>query len=287
MLRPFTDPTDLSLLVTGADGRPVKQGTVGVRLEAPLPGRFFSTDYPLVEGTLLSALRLPLRNGRANWKQLFPIRGEYRLVIDAVSADGSQARKVFTFAVREDPKKWLALGTFSAGLILLGFIAGRIFTGARVIGLIAAGLLPFGAADISMAQTPAPDAVLEVDPARVGAPTKVRWRSPFSGVGANGPAMLTLTMTHVEKNKVVFAVERITVHDEWSMDFHFPDGGKYRVTAVGSIPGVTPVLSERLKTVEGVEPPLTAMAPVMSYFLFLIAAGLGLGRWSKRCQPVR
>lgn len=41
MLRPFTDPTDLSLLVTGADGRPVKQGTVGVRLEAPLPGRFF------------------------------------------------------------------------------------------------------------------------------------------------------------------------------------------------------------------------------------------------------
>jgi len=89
-LRPFADPIDLSLLITGADGRPVKLGSVTIRLDAPAPGRFFSTDYPLVEGTLLSEMRLPLRQGKVNWKHLFPIRGEYRLAVDVVADDGRQ-----------------------------------------------------------------------------------------------------------------------------------------------------------------------------------------------------
>lgn len=286
LLQPFVDPADLSLLVTGADGRPVMQGMVAVRLEAPRSGRFFSTDYPLVEGTLLSAMQLPLRSGRANWKQLFPIRGEYRLSVDAVSADGSKANKVFTFTVRENPKKWLALGAFSAGLILLGFVAGRIFTAPRAVSLIAATLLPFGAAEISNAQTREPAGVLTVDPATVGAPSGIRWNSPFDGVNPTGAAMLSLTITHLEKNKVVFAVERIAVPDEWAMKFHFPDGGEYRVTAIGSVPGVTPVLTERVMTVDGVEPAAMMMVPVWVYFMGLIAAGLGAGRWTKRRQVI-
>ena len=77
----------MSLLITGADGRPVKQGVVDIRLDAPEPGRFFSTDFPFVEGTRLSEMRMELRQGRANWKFLFPIRGEYRLTVVATTAD--------------------------------------------------------------------------------------------------------------------------------------------------------------------------------------------------------
>ena len=289
LLRPFVDPTDLSLLITTADGRPIKEGTVAIRLDAPRPGRFFSTDFPMVEGTLLNEMQLPLRQGRANWKQLFPIRGEYGLSVEVVSGDGSKVSKAFTFDVRENQKKWLALAAFSAGLIVLGFVAGRVFTGGResIAALIAAAALLIGFPGVSGAQQPTGMALLEVEPATVGRPSGVRWSLPGDSGAGGGAAMLTLTITHLEKKKVVFAVEKIAVAGEWSMKFHFPDGGEYRVTAVGNVPGLAPVRNEQMITVTGVEPPVSTMAPVLCYFVALIALGLGLGRWSKRRARVQ
>ena len=287
LLRPFADPIDLSLLITASDGRPVKGGNVAIRLEAPKPGRFFSTDIPLLEGTLLNEMQLSLRQGRANWKQLFPIRGEYRLIVDVVSGEGSKANKVITFKVRENQEKWLALGAFSAGLFVLGFTAGRVFTGSRAsaIALIASGTLLVGLAGTSSAQQNAPigPAVLEIEPATVGKPSLVRWKMANDGTGVDDRlAALTLIITHLEKQKVVFAVEKIAVPGEWSMKFNFPDGVEYRVAAVGGVPGQAPMRNEQIVAVTGVEPPVSGVVPVLSYFIALIAAGLGAGRWSKR-----
>ena len=288
LLRPFVDATDLSLLITGAEGRPLKQGTVDIRLEAPGPGRVFSTDYPLVEGTVLSEMQLPLRQGRANWKQLLPIRGEYRLTVQAVAGDGTKVSKVFTFNVRENQKKWLALAALSAGLVILGFVAGRIFTGTRagaVVSIVGLMLLT-GPAEVSSSQGQADrSAVLEVEPATVGKPSQIRWKSSNSG-GA-GTATLTLTITHLEKRKVVFAVENVAVAGAWSMRFHFPDAGEYRVAAIANIPGLAPLRNEYGISVTGVEPPASTMIGALAFFVGLIALGLGAGRWSKRRVPAR
>jgi hypothetical protein len=288
LLRPFIDPTDLSLLVTGVDGRPLKQGTVAVRIEAPRPGRFFSTDYPQVEGTVLSEMQLPLRQGRLNWKQLFPIRGEYRLTVDVASSDGTKATKEFTFEVRENRKKWLALAAFSAVLLIIGFVAGRVFTGTAgsSASMLAVLALLAGSAGIAGAQT-ANTAVLEIEhgrpePTSVGAPSRVRWKLSSDGGAAARTAILTLTITHLEKHKLVFAVEKVAVPSEWSMRFHFPDAGEYRIVAVGNIPGLAPVRGEQVIAVTGIDPPARAILPALLFFLFLIALGLGLGRWSKR-----
>ena len=285
LLRPFVDATDLSLLITAADGRPLKQGTVTVRLDAPRSGRVFSTDYPLVEGTVLSEMQLALRQGRANWKQLLPIRGEYRLTVDVVASDGTKVSKVFTVDVRENQKKWLALAAFSAGLVILGFVAGRIFTGVRagtVMIMVGFALLT-GVTEISNAQQGQSDrpGVLEVESATVGKPSLVRWKMAIPGDG--GPrTTLTLTVTHSEKQKVVFGVEKIAVDGEWSVKFHFPDAGEYRVAAVANVPGLAPVRSEHVITVTGVRPPMRTMITVLVCFVVLIALGLGIGRWSKR-----
>ena len=107
-LRPYADPAILSLLVTDANGRPLTEGSVALRLDAPRSGVFFSTDFPWVEGTRLQEVELNLRQGRANWKYLFPIRGEYRLAVSVSTADGRKANKEFTFNVRENEKKWAA-----------------------------------------------------------------------------------------------------------------------------------------------------------------------------------
>ena len=284
LLRPFVDPTDLSLLVTAADGRPIKQGTVAIRLDAPRPGRFFSTDIPMVEGTLLNRMELPLREGRANWKQLFPIRGEYRLSVDVFSANGMKASKAFAVTVRENEKKWLALGAFSSVLFILGFLAGRVFTGTGVRAVpmvLTAVLLSAGISGVQQTENPL-KGVLEIEPAIVGRPSAVRWKLAGDGGEDTRAVTLTLTITHLEKQKVVFAVDRIAVPGEWSMKFNFPDGAEYRVVAAGYVSGQAPVRNEQVVTVTGVEPPASAMVPVLTLFTVLIAAGLGAGRWSKR-----
>jgi hypothetical protein len=109
LLRPYSDPATLTLLVTAADGKPVAQGWVAIRLEAPEPGRFFSTDFPLVEGSRLIDMRLPLIQGREEWKYLFPIRGKYRLSVEFIAPDGRKTHKTFTPGIRENKRKWVFL----------------------------------------------------------------------------------------------------------------------------------------------------------------------------------
>jgi hypothetical protein len=285
-LRPFADPIDLSLLVTGADGRPVKQGFVTLRLDAPASGRFLSTDFPLVEGTLLNEMRLPLRRGKADWKYLFPIRGSYRLIVGVDADGGKKASKVFDITVRENRMKWLALGAFSAALFALGFCAGRIFTGAGPAGI---ALIIAGAVSASVgalhAQT-AEATALEIEHAMVGKAALVRWRPSVEDSARSLQTLLSLTITHLEKEKMVFAIDKVPLTGDWSMKFHFPDGAEYRVAAVAAIAGRAPQHSEQIVSVTGLEPPATAMAPALLYFLALIALGLGTGRWSKRRTAV-
>ena len=49
------------------------------------------------------------------------------------------------------------------------------------------------------------------------------------------------------------------------------------------MPGGRPARMEQVVSVSGVEPPMSAMLPALGLFLAAIAAGLGVGRWS-RCR---
>jgi hypothetical protein len=289
LLRPFADPIDLSLLVTGADGKPVRSGSVAIRLDAPAPARFFSTDFPRVEGTILNEMRLPLRQGRAGWKFLFPIRGEYRLSVDAVADNGAKTSQIFVIHVRENRQKLWALGGFSAALLVLGFAAGRVFTRAGTgtpLLLAAALLVAVPAGSHEPIQSGPSTRGLEIEPATVGKASLVRWR-PLESRPPGATVRLTLSIFHLEKGKTVFAIERIAVGEEWSMKFHFPDGAGYRVTTIAEEQGRPPVRSEQAIAVKGVEPPMKAMVPALSYFLGLIAVGLAVGRWTKRRAAAR
>ena len=283
-LRPYADAATMSLLVTDANGRPLTDGSVAIQLDAPRSGVFFSTDFPWVEGTRLQEMQLDLRQGRANWKYLFPIRGQYRLAVNVSTADGRKASKEFTFNVRENEKKWGTLAAFSAGLFFLGFIAGRVFTAApkEIVIILFALLTASGArADTSSSQYDA-SALLEVAPATVGRPTLVRWRFNSDFDPESSRVLLSLAIVHLEKAKTVFEVERIPVLGEFAMNFQFTDGAEYRLVAVGEKPGRPPIRSEKFVSATALEPPTKAMIPAFGYFIGLIAIGLIAGRWSKR-----
>jgi hypothetical protein len=295
LLHPYSDPATLTLLVTAADGKPVAQGRVGLRLEAPEPGRFFSTDFPLVEGSRLLDMSLPLRQGRAEWKYLFPIRGEYRLTVEFTAIDGQKARKTFALGIRESKRKWVFLGIFSLALFVVGVIAGRIFTSSRSsrAGKMTAGLvLLLGSLMASVNPATAREAErggnygwLEIDPAILGKPGQIRWSLVGEANAGSQPVLLNLTIVHLEKDKTVFAVEKLPVEREFAMNFQFTDGAEHRVTAIGYVTGGRMLRTEQNVTVTGVEPPARAMIPAIGFFLAVIALGLAVGRWSRRAAP--
>jgi hypothetical protein len=295
-VRPFADPATMSLLVTGADGKPIAQGWVYIALEAPKPGRFFSTDFPLVEGSRLLEMRRPLRGGKTEWKYLFPIRGEYRLTIGVMTEQGRQTSKSFPVRIREHKSKWYLLGAFTLGLFVFGVIAGRIFTRASPWGIDKAALCllivglclaPRGAFSAGEPTQEKYFGWVDVDPASVGTPTRVSWRLQGEDSASTPVAALTLTITHLEKGKTVFSVERLVVAGEFAMNFQFTDGAEYRVGAIAYISGGQVVRTERHVSVTGVEPPTSAVIPAIGFFLAVIAGGLGVGRWSRRAAPLR
>ena len=287
-LRPHAGRVGLSVLVTDAVGKPIESGWAEIRLDAPKPGGFFSTDIPLVEGTRLAEMRLPLKNGKAEWQYEWPIRGEYRLAVEASTVDGKKVSKTFDITVRESSTKWLMLGGFNLGLFLFGFIAGRIFTATKgsaasliVALLLSATALPPAVAQISQALEQTVEATLTVEPAVVGKASRITWR--LDG-GVNVPskgAMLTLVITQLEEGHTVFAIEKLLVAGEFALYFQFVDGSEHSVTAVAELPGRNPIRTEQRVSVTAVEPPATAALPAMVLFLFVLALGLGVGRWSK------
>jgi hypothetical protein len=293
-LRPFADPATLSLLITSVDGKPIAQGWADIVLEAPQPGRVFSTDFPLVEGRRLLEMRLPLKGGKTEWKYLFPIRGEHRLTVGVVTREGRQTSKTFTVRIKEYESKWYFLGAFTLGLFVFGAIAGRIFTRALPGGISKAILFALAAGpflapgDACNAGEPTQEKYfgwVDIGPASVGTPTRVSWRLQAEGSASKPAATLTLTMTHVEKGKTVFSVERVPVSGEFAINFQFPEGGEYRLTAIAHIPGPRVVRTERNIFVNAVEPPANTVIPAIGFFLAVIAGGLGVGRWSRRTAP--
>lgn len=294
LLHPYSDPATLTLLVTGTDGKPVAQGRVAIGLEAPAPGWFFSTDFPLVEGSRLLDMSLPLRQGRAEWKYLFPIRGQYRLTVEFIAPDGRTVNKTFPLGIRESKQKWFFLGIFTVGLFVLGVFAGRIFTGAlsnakrRAAACLLVSMSCVCWSIEVAAQEPGQRKYfgwLEIDPATVGKPSKVRWRLAGEENVEGRAVLLSLTITHLEKDKTVFSVERLPVEGEFAMNFQFTDGAEYQVTAIAYVMSRQMIRTEQNISVVGVEPPARAMIPAVAFFLAVIALGLGVGRWSRRAAP--
>lgn len=285
-LRPFADPVTLALLVTYADGRPVEQGKLAIILDAPKSGAFLTTDFPVVEGSRLLELALPLRQGRAQWKYLFPIRGDYRLSVQLVAADATVQSQSFVIPVLENRAKWLWLSLFCAGLFVCGFAAGRIFTTTAALAptlcliFLFAGFAAVGGHDgpAATGQITDPPAGLEIAAASVGQPTRLRWR--FTETSAPN-ALLSLSVFHLEKRKTVFAIDKVPVAGDYSVDFHFPDGAEYRVNSIAEVAGQAPLRTEQLVAVTAVEPPMTAQIPALLLFLAVVALGLGAGRFSK------
>lgn len=115
------------------NGQPVANAVVEVSVTNPTVSPLFSTDMPMVEGQPLGRLVLAAPEGEATFNWLWPIRGDYSVVITARPAEGSTAfepvTKEFSYQVSENPTKrnnLIILLVILIGFGLLsGFVLGR------------------------------------------------------------------------------------------------------------------------------------------------------------------
>ena len=293
-LVPWSAPAAFTLAIKAIKGQPAADGWVRVQLDAPPPSGFLSTDYSAVEGSRLLELRLPIIDGKAEWRQVLPIRGQYRLAAQFTGAAGAKAEKVFTFQVRENNQKWGVLIGFALGLFITGVVAGRIFSAPRhrVAAMLALWLLLSGAyyaltghkASAQETQKRKYFSKIEVASPRVGTPARVQWWLCPASIGGKLSAKLAVTITQVEKNLMVFAAEKIPVAGEFSLDYQFTDGSDHRVTVVAETEDGETIRQEQLVSVMAVAPPLRAQLAVLASFLLVIFLGLLAGRWSRKAS---
>jgi hypothetical protein len=284
-------PATLTLALKSLEGQALAENSVLLRLDAPRPGVVFSTDFPVVEGTRLLEVRLPVLDGKVEWRQVFPIRGEYTLTAQFSGRLGAQTQQTFYFKVHEDNQKWLVLGAFCLVLFVVGVIAGRIFSAPRTHRRLKLGFWLFLLLTCSARanqqlwarddQSRKHFAKIEVAAPTVGTPSRIHWWLRSSDVAGAPSANLSLSITHLEKNTVVFAAETIPVTDQFSFDYQFTDGSDYRVSAVAVTADGETVREEQSLSVRAVAPPLRAHLPALITFLSVIFLGLLTGRWSR------
>jgi hypothetical protein len=124
--------------------------------------------------------------------------------------------------------------------------------------------------------------MLEVAPATLGRPARVHWSLQPAGIEGKTSANLSLNITHLEKNMVIFAVEKIPVAGEFSFDYQFTDGSDHRVSAIAMTEDGETVRQEQVVSVSAVAPPSSAQLPTLGLLVSVIFLGLLAGRWSRK-----
>ena len=82
---PDAEIAKLNFVVKNSKGKLVTNATLNIKMTAPKTTAFFSTDFPVVEGTPLMDLNMPLIDGKVSMDYLLPIRGVYDLQLTVTS----------------------------------------------------------------------------------------------------------------------------------------------------------------------------------------------------------
>ncbi|HEY9616509.1 MAG TPA: hypothetical protein V6C64_06700 [Microcoleaceae cyanobacterium] len=118
-------PPQLTVQAVDVSGQPLNNANVHLQLLAPPTTPWFTTDFPIVEGTTLLDLQTLAPAGTVQLHQMLPIRGVYQLKVSVtpqVANTFAPFEQTLPISVSENGVKYqnfviLAVGLFVAGLV--------------------------------------------------------------------------------------------------------------------------------------------------------------------------
>jgi len=122
-------PAQLRFQARDAAGKPLANARFHLQILAPAPTPWFTTDFPVVEGTKLLDMNAKAPNGEFVMQQVFPIRGNYQVQVNVTP----MVENAFTpieqnqnLSVSENPLKVAYFPVILAILLAIGFGGGWV-----------------------------------------------------------------------------------------------------------------------------------------------------------------
>ncbi len=128
----YASPVQLKLQAKDAAGAPLQNVRFHVNILTPPPTPWFTTDFPIVEGTQLLEMDSNAPTGEFQMQQFFPIRGTYQLqvkVTPVVAGAFAPIDQILNLTVPENPLKLIYFPILLVTLLAIGFGGGWIIGG--------------------------------------------------------------------------------------------------------------------------------------------------------------
>ena len=122
-------PTLLTLTAQNSAGELLANSLFKVQIFTPPNTPFFSTDFPVVEGTKLLELNAIAPEGKVQLQQMLPIRGKYKLLVNVTPITANQfspIEQTLTLDVPENPVKYRNYAILLVVLLAVGIGGGWI-----------------------------------------------------------------------------------------------------------------------------------------------------------------
>jgi hypothetical protein len=133
---PAQEPVNIKLQAVNGDGQALTNTKIKLRLLTPPKTPWFTSDFPIVEGTTLLELEANAPSGELQFEKILPIRGNYQLIAEVtpqIAGKFQPFEELLTISVPENPVKYINLGILLTILLLVGLAGGWIIGGKQNI----------------------------------------------------------------------------------------------------------------------------------------------------------
>ncbi len=112
-------PTLLTLTARNSAGELLANSLFKVQIFTPPNTPFFSTDFPVVEGTKLLELNAIAPEGKVQLQQMLPIRGKYKLLVNVTPITANQFSPIEQTLILDVPENPVKYRNYSILLVVL------------------------------------------------------------------------------------------------------------------------------------------------------------------------
>ncbi len=131
-------PVQLTLQAVDTAGKSLENAKIRLQILTPPKNPWFTTDFPMVEGTELLNIEAVAPNGELKIQQMLPIRGNYQLLVNVtpiVANAFPSIQQKLTLSVPENWVKYRNFGILVVILLSLGIGGGLVLGGQQQIQL--------------------------------------------------------------------------------------------------------------------------------------------------------